>query len=136
MENMEKKMLDNRENINFLINTFYARVRKDTMLGPIFNNIIQDWPEHLEKLTDFWEMNLLGNRIYRGKPLKAHNEVDETENNSITMEHFGRWLQLWHGTINEYFTGKEAETAKNRARKMSTVMFLSIFENRKKNQEA
>jgi hemoglobin len=39
--------------------------------------MIEDWDEHLEKLTDFWEMNLFGGKSYKGDPLKAHVKVDE-----------------------------------------------------------
>ena len=38
---------------------FYAKIRKDTEIGHFFNEVIEDWNEHLEKLTNFWEMNLL-----------------------------------------------------------------------------
>ncbi len=130
MEKSVKKELNNRENIALLIHTFYGRIRKDKMLGPVFNSIIEDWPEHLDRLTDFWETNLLFTRKYKGNPLKAHSDVDERVNNTITMEHFGKWLQIWFGTIDDYFEGKNAEVAKQRARKMSTMMFLKIFENR------
>ena len=125
-----KKTLDRREEINLLINIFYARVRQDSMLGPIFNTVIQNWPEHLERLTDFWETNLLFTRNYKGNPIQVHAEVDRQVNGSITIEHFGRWLELWYSTIDEHFMGLNAEKAKNRARNMSTHMFLKIFESR------
>lgn len=125
-----RKELDDRENINFLIKAFYTRVQEDEMLGPIFNSIIQDWPEHFERLTDFWETNLLFTRAYKGNPILVHNNVDRRMNNMITMEHFGRWLQLWFESIDEHFIGKHAENAKNRARNLSTHMFLKIYESR------
>ena len=131
---MDRKELNDRASINLLVNTFYAKVRKDETLGPIFNTIVKNWPEHLELLTDFWETNLLFTRKYKGNPLKAHSDVDQKVNNIITMVHFGRWLQLWLETIHDNFTGKNAENAKKRARKMSTLMFLKIFESRKENQ--
>lgn len=125
-----REELNNRENISLLVHTFYGKIRKDEMLGPIFNGIIKDWPEHLDRLTDFWETNLLFTRKYKGNPLEVHNEVDRRMDQVITMEHFGRWLQLWLNTIDGLFTGKNAEVAKSRARKMSTIMFLSIFRSR------
>lgn len=100
------------------------------MLGPIFNSIIQDWPGHFERLTDFWETNLLFTGAYKGNPIQVHNEVDRRMNNIISMEHFGRWLQLWYATIDEHFIGKHAENAISRARNISTHMFLKIFESR------
>lgn len=131
MATQGRKDLNSRANINLLVNTFYAKVRTDEMLGPIFNRVIQDWPAHLERLTDFWERTLLAHKVYKGNPIAAHNKVDEEMGNSITMVHFGRWLQLWFSTIDEYFEGEKATLAKHRARKMSTLMFLAIFNNRK-----
>ena len=37
-----------------LVHAFYARVRRDEVLGPIFNTHIDDWDQHLAKLVDFW----------------------------------------------------------------------------------
>lgn len=127
-----KGKLEDRVSINQLVETFYTKVRADEMLGPIFNQIILDWPAHLERLTDFWEKTLLSHKVYKGNPIEAHNKVDMEMNNSITMEHFGRWMQLWFSTIDENFEGENAERAKHRARKMSTLMFLAIFDNRKR----
>jgi hemoglobin len=37
--------------IKTLVNTFYDNVRGDDLIGPIFNDAIQDrWPIHLEKM--------------------------------------------------------------------------------------
>lgn len=127
-----KRELKKREDISFLIHTFYAKVRKDEMLGPVFNAIVQNWPEHLERLTDFWESSLLLSRSYRGNPSRAHQEADRQVHHSISMEHFGRWLHLWFSTIDEHFRGETAQIAKNRARNMSTHLFLRIFEGRPK----
>lgn len=126
------KELNTRQDINFLIHTFYAKVREDEMLGPVFNFVVKDWPEHLERLTDFWESSLLLSGSYKGNPAEVHRQVDKRVNNSISMEHFGRWLHLWFSTIDAHFNGKNADIAKNRARSMSTHMFLRIFESRNK----
>jgi len=50
------KQIENRNDINILVNNFYSKIRKDDLLGPIFNAHIPDdkWKEHLDKLTDFW----------------------------------------------------------------------------------
>ncbi len=127
-----KRELNSRDDIHFLINTFYGKVRDDEMLGPIFNSIVENWPAHLERLTDFWESSLLLSGSYSGNPVHAHREADRQVDNSINMEHFGRWLHLWFSTIDEHFSGKNAEMAKNRARNMSTHMFLRIYESRPK----
>lgn len=40
--------------IDRLVRRFYAAVRLDADLGPIFAARIQDWEPHLRRMTDFW----------------------------------------------------------------------------------
>ena len=126
------KTIDSREDVSILVHAFYAKIRKDTEIGHFFNEVIEDWNEHLEKLTNFWEMNLFGGRNFDGNPIEAHNRVDQKFNESITPEVFGIWLNLWFATIDEFFEGENATILKRRARKMGTMLFLNIFENRQK----
>ncbi|HET8855599.1 MAG TPA: group III truncated hemoglobin [Salinimicrobium sp.] len=113
-----------------LVSTFYGKVRKNPEIGFYFNDTIQDWPAHIEKLTDFWESNLFFVSKFRGNPRKTHQEVDDNFNNSIEQRHFGEWLNLWFSTIDEYFEGERANLAKNRARNMAHHLFLNIFKSR------
>ncbi|MGB5272976.1 MAG: group III truncated hemoglobin [Flavobacteriaceae bacterium] len=120
-----------RNDISLLVRTFYAKIRKDAVLGPIFNQIVTDWEPHLELLTDFWETQLFLKRKYFGNPVTAHQEVDDKMQHTITPEHFGLWMNLWFATIDELFEGETAYIAKNRAQKMSTMLYLKIYEHRK-----
>ncbi len=126
-----KADIKNREDVSLLVNTFYVKIRKDNILGPIFNSIITDWDSHLTLLTDFWETQLFLKRKYYGNPVTAHQEVDDKMNHSITSEHFGLWLNLWFETLDELFEGDVSWIAKNRAQKMSTMLFMEIFKHRK-----
>lgn|SRR5690606_5981871 len=128
---MEKPEITSRSDIKLLVGTFYGKIRSHPILGPIFNGIITDWPVHLELLTDFWETQLLFERKYWGNPLAAHQKVDEKMDYTMKSEHFGQWLNLWFETLDQLFQGDTAQIAKNRARKMSTMLYLNIFENRK-----
>ena len=47
-----------------LVEAFYARVRADAQLGPVFDGAIDDWPEHLEKLAAFWSSIMLTSGRY------------------------------------------------------------------------
>ncbi len=125
-----KKEIENRADLSLLVHTFYDRVRKDEELGPIFNSIITDWEAHLEKITDFWEQHLFGIHKYHGDPIEAHNRVDEVMENTISAHNFGTWLFYWLNTLDELFEGKNVETLKFKARKMQTVFFLNIVQNR------
>lgn len=127
---MIKRELKSRTEIEFLVRSFYKDVRKDDLIGPIFNNHIDQWEDHIQKLTDFWETNLLFIRKYKGNPLKVHLDVDKTSKQTISQVHFGRWLQLWFQTLDAHFVGENTDLAKNRARNMSTHMFMKIFSSR------
>lgn len=127
---MTKTDIKSREDIFLLVSEFYKKVRRDSVLGPFFNDTIQDWDTHLQHLTTFWESSLFLKTKYYGNPLEAHVKVDKAHNNSITELHFGLWLNLWFETIDELFEGDYAENAKRRARKMGTFLYLKIFEAR------
>ena len=47
------------EALGQLVQRFYARVRQDPLIGPVFNDAISDWPEHLQKLQAFWSSVML-----------------------------------------------------------------------------
>ena len=129
---MQVKEIETRTDVSLLVRSFYAKVRVDAVLGPIFNGIITDWESHLVLLTDFWETQLFLKRKYHGNPILAHNKVDSKMNHTITPEHFGLWLNLWYQTIDELFNGDNAFVAKNRARQMNTMLYMKMFENRPK----
>ncbi len=135
-ENWTKKEIESRDDVSVLVRTFYAKIRKEETLGPIFNGIVEDWEEHLEKLTDFWESSLLFARKYYGNPMLAHISVDEKMDNTVEMAHFGIWLNLWYQTLDEYFEGEVAERARANARRMSTNLFLKLYQHRPQYREA
>ena len=131
------KPIKNREDIQLLVNTFYSKIRKDELLGPIFNSHISEnqWPHHLMKLTDFWETNLFGVRKFKGSPTQKHLKVDENLDYRIDALHFGKWLNLWVETINELFTGERADKAIYMARKMATGQYLTLWNQKPDNRK-
>jgi hemoglobin len=128
--------IQNREDVNKLVNTFYATIKKDDFLGPIFNRMIpeENWEAHLIKLTDFWETNLFNVMKFKGNPMVAHQRTDKTHNYSIEQKHFVYWLKLWFKTIDSLFDGDKAEMAKERARRMSTHLFVDIWKHKPENK--
>ena len=127
-----KHDIKTREDVYLLVSTFYKKIRNDAVLGPFFNDAIEDWDEHLDKLTTFWESSLFLKTKYLGNPLEAHERVDKANNHTISELHFGLWINLWFETIDALFEGDYAQNAKQRARKMGTFMYLKIFEARRK----
>ena len=82
--------------IRHLVHSFYARVRRDEVLGPIFADVIgESWDGHLTKMVDFWSSVSLGTGRYRGKPHLAHRSL------GLSPEHFEHWLGLFRNTAQE-----------------------------------
>lgn len=125
-----KQDIQNRNDVFVLVSTFYARVVKNQEIGYFFNEVIEDWIEHIEKLTDFWETNLFMASKFRGNPMRAHKEVDQKVNHSIEQKHFDVWLNLWFETIDDLFEGERASIAKNRARNMAGNLFMNMYQSR------
>ena len=74
-----------------VIPAFYARVRDDAEIGPLFNATIADWPHHLDRLVAFWSSVMLTSGRYKGNPMAAHIK----HRAAITPQMFDRWLALW-----------------------------------------
>ena len=56
--------------IGRLVDEFYAKVRADPELAPIFERAIPgDWGPHLTKMRDFWSSVLLTSGRYKGNPV-------------------------------------------------------------------
>ena len=90
--------------ISTLVDTFYAKVRRDPDIGPIFNAIVSDWPHHLATLKDFWSTVLLTTGRYKGDPMMTHLQLP------LDADHFSRWLALFAETANEVLPPEHAAT--------------------------
>ena len=109
------------EDVKLLVNTFYGKVREYKLIGPIFDERIQDrWPEHLAKMYTFWQTVLLGEHTYYGSPFPPHAKLP------VEKIHFERWLTLFSETLNELFTGEIAVEAMWRANKMAEMFQFKI----------
>jgi hemoglobin len=86
------------EMIHGLVHAFYAKVRRDPAIGPIFNRVIaaEEWPEHLQKMCDFWSSVMLMSGRFKGSPMQAHMRIDD-----LRPTHFARWLWLFEQTAGE-----------------------------------
>lgn len=113
--------IESLEDIEYLVNSFYDKVRTDELLGPVFNSVIRDrWPEHLKKMYTFWQTVLLKEHTYFGSPFPPHARLP------VQKAHFDRWLELFNGTVDEHFSGEKAEEAKWRALKMAEMFLMKI----------
>lgn len=83
------------EQIDLVMTRFYAKVRQDPTLGPIFNGHINDWPEHEAKIAGFWRGAILFERSYNGNPMQAHMMAGD-----VRAHHFDGWLALFDEVLN------------------------------------
>ena len=109
--------------LRHLVDAFYVRVRADAELGPIFNDAIGDWPEHLAKLTDFWSSVMLTSGRYKGQPVPAHMKHLER----ITPALFERWLGLWSQTTRELMPPEAAAALQAKAERIAESLQLALF---------
>jgi hemoglobin len=91
--------------ISSFVERFYARVREDKLLGPIFADRISDWPAHLEQMKRFWRSVLHNSGEFTGSPMRKHVAIDGLEEN-----HFSRWLALFNETLRDGQVLAEATT--------------------------
>lgn len=109
--------------IDRLIEAFYARVRQHPRLGPVFNNTIHDWPDHLAKLKQFWASVALHSGSYSGRPMQAHLKVKDIE-----PAHFGEWLYLFEQTLRDLAPDEDAvEYFMERAHRIGEGLKLGLF---------
>ena len=92
-----------------LVERFYAKVRLDSEIGPVFNDAVQNWDAHLALLKDFWSTVLLTTGRYKGNPLLAHFPLP------IEERSFARWLKLFSETADEVMSASQAATVTRKA---------------------
>jgi len=110
------------EMIHDLVHGFYARVRADAALGPIFDRAIKDWDTHLAKMCDFWSAVMLTSGRYKGNPMLAHLRLK-----SVTPSHFEQWLALFRATAHELFAPDIARSFVGRAENIAKSLQFGMF---------
>jgi hemoglobin len=111
------------EQLSDLVDRFYAKVREDGALGPIFNSAVADWPEHLDKLTAFWSSVMLTSGRYKGNPMAAHLKHKA----AIEPAMFARWLALWRETAVETLDEHGAAAVVAKAERIAESLQLGLF---------
>ena len=106
--------------INRLVRGFYARVRTDELIGPVFAARITDWEPHLQRMCNFWSSVALMTGNYHGEPMQKHLPLP------IDGRHFDRWLALFEATARELCPAKAADHFIERARRIGESLELGI----------
>lgn len=101
------------QSVGILVERFYAKVRCDAVLAPIFESALAGrWDEHVATIREFWYSALRVKRDYRGDMLAAHQRLGR-----LPRSLFARWLALFRETVDEYFMEAPAKIIEDRALK-------------------
>ena len=106
-----------------LVERFYARVRGDTRLGPIFEARMNGhWADHLDRMKAFWSSVLLRSGAYKGQPVPAHLRLKE-----VLSDDFQHWLLLFRRTARECFEAEAAGLVIAAAERIARSLWLAMF---------
>lgn len=108
--------------IDHLVETFYAKIRDDDLLGPIFADRVSDWPAHLTRMKAFWRSVLHNSGEFSGNPMLKHLAIPDLE-----LRHFSHWLDLFYETLREAEGHRAAtELVGARARMIADSLLTAI----------
>ncbi len=107
--------------IDRVVRDFYARIRTDEALGPVFSERITDWEPHLQRMCAFWASVMhVGESRYQGQPMQKHQTLP------VDARHFDRWLELFAATVNEACPGPAADLFIDRSRRIARSLELGL----------
>lgn len=109
-----------------LVTDFYADVRQDPLLKPVFEPVVGDhWSPHLQRMTDFWSTAMLGSKSFRGNVYAKH--VALTHTTAVGPEHFLRWITLWHRHTAGRFAEPVVQELRRTAEGIGRNLFFGMF---------
>ncbi|MCA1455853.1 group III truncated hemoglobin [Bradyrhizobium sp. BRP22] len=106
--------------IERLVRGFYAKVRADTVLGPVFEARIRDWEPHLAQMCAFWSSVALMTGRYHGTPMAKHLPLP------VDADHFDRWLELFEQTARKICPSEAAAHFIERAQRIAASLEFGI----------
>lgn len=111
------------ESITLLVHGFYGDVRRDPLLGPVFEKTLHgQWDAHLQRLVDFWSTVALGTRSFKGDVFGKHMALE-----GVTPAHFAAWVGLWQQHTNRLFAPDVAHDLQVAAHGIARNLFRGYF---------
>ncbi|MEV7525480.1 group III truncated hemoglobin [Streptomyces sp. NPDC091371] len=113
--------ISGRADLDVVLRRFYTAAFADARIGPFFTEIAgTDLEVHLPRITDFWERALFRSADYRRNAFAPHAALNSAR--EMTAADFGRWVQLWHATIDGLYRGPNAERAKAQGERIALTL--------------
>jgi hemoglobin len=106
--------------IERLVHSFYAKIREDALLAPVFDARIRNWDLHLQRMCAFWSSVALMSGRYHGSPMTKHLPLP------VDAAHFDRWLALFEETARKVCPPEAEAHFVERARRIAESLELGI----------
>ena len=111
------------QSLTALVHGFYADVRADPLLGPVFEGALQErWEPHLARMVDFWSTVALGSKTFRGNVFAKHMALS-----GVTPAHFAAWVRLWGEHTTRLFAPEVALELQTAAHGIARNLFHGYF---------
>lgn len=113
------------QQIDALVGAFYARVRKDAVLGPVFLRAVgtsdSAWREHEARIASFWRNALGLDRSFSGNPMMTH-----LKNGDVIPEQFPIWLSLFRETADDILPQQAAQGITDLAERIGSSLAMGL----------
>ena len=120
-----KKDIENRQDLEALMVSFYSIAIADDVIGHYFTKIIPlDLDKHIPVIVNFWETVIFDKAAYRGNVFGVHEHIHTLS--IFEDKHFERWVILFKQSVDELYAGENAEKIKQRAESIATVMRIKL----------
>lgn len=111
--------------IDTVVASFYAEVRKHSLLGPVFARHVSDWPAHEAKIAAFWRNAILFERSYDGNPMAVHKAAGD-----VKPDMFPIWLVLFDTVLARNLSTHQAESWSALARRIGRGLSHGLADTR------
>lgn len=107
------------KDIHRVVDDFYHRIQCDSVLQVPFRTV-EDWPEHIQKLTHFWWIRFGGEPylLYNYNPVAKHFLA------GFNREFLTRWLFIFYETLQKHLTPEQATLWKSMSGRMGEALFM------------
>jgi hemoglobin len=108
--------------IRRVVEAFYVKARRDPLLGPVFNALVEDWDAHIDKVSAFWRYAARLDRSYDARDfMPAH-----VRHPQIQAALLPQWLLLFRRTATEICTEDVAKILIDIAERMAASIEISL----------
>lgn len=128
------KDIENNDELYLLVDAFYKKLLTDTSIAYIFTEVVKiKLQEHLPILVIFWSQSLFNKGGYFKNLTNIHLDINAKE--YLSPELFKIWLNHFNASVDENFTGLNAEKIKTQALSIANVMQIKIQNERNANEK-